>query len=612
MLVLLLSAAVVCLPSGEGQVVTPDPDTQRLLGRFMEVVLEEDRRLTPEEAAAQPCFEQPTRDEPGWGFARRTMWVRFRTTPVDDPSEWLLYAGFPRPHLIELYQRNAEGRWAKRASGGESSPRGRGLVAFDVSLPIDLTAGEHLLRVESQPARLNLSLVTRTERAAREGFELLGTGIYFGIFLGLLLYNLFLGLSLRDRTHLLYCLFLICIGTHVAARDGLVPADAPQALFEHGGGIAATSLVVLLFARGFLRLPERRGKRRFLLIDRLCVALSGLSALLLLATLAGAQAAAATALVSAATIVLVVIAAVLVVREGDRPAAWFLVAWSVLIASCLALVLHAFGAIDASQVAHRALMVGSASEMILLSLALAARVRGLRAEKDQAEKALVEARARTQSELAGQVIEAQEEERARFARELHDGLGHALLLLKQRLLNAAGGGLAIAPEEASGLGAEAQRCLDDARAMARNLVPASISRLGLLDALARTCRSVADASGVAVGLDVEQAQALETMLFDDRAIHVLRVLQEALANAVRHGEPTAIRVAVQVQAQTLVLVVDDDGPGFDPRAVSSGRLGLVAMEQRARLLGGTLSVTSSHGTRVTLQVPLASLLAAEA
>lgn len=607
----LLLLSTVC---AAGEAVTPDPAAQLSIGRHLAVLVEDGAPLSPEEIDAQPCFQPSTRDEPGWGFARRTLWVRFHTTPVDDPSGWLLHAGFPRPHHIELFQKDAAGRWTKRAEGGLLSPPGRGLVAHDVSLPIELTAGEHLLRVDAQPARLNLALVTRAQRAVEEGRELLGSGVYFGIFLGLFLYNLFLGLSLRDRAHLYYCFFLVCIATHVAAREGLVHADAPTPLFENGGGMAVTSLVVLLFARHFLRLPERgKRHRRFLVVDRLGVGLTWLSGALVLATFAGLQLAAVTAMVSVATIALVVTAATLAVREGDRPAGWFLLAWSVLIASCLALVLHAFGVIDGGRLASRALMFGSATEMVLLSLALASRVRLLRSEKELAEKSLVEARGQAQSELAGRVMQAQEEERTRFAHELHDGIGHALLLLKQQLLNAARGGEAIAPNEATRLGAQAQQCIDDARAMARNLVPASIAQLGLLDVIRQTCRGAASASGIDVRLDDEGTQALEMALFEDRAIHVLRVVQEAMANAVRHGEAGEVRVVVRVASQRLIVSVEDDGAGFDPSSVPAGRLGLVAMEQRARLLEGHLSVTSQagQGTRVELSVPLASVLAGE-
>lgn len=576
------------------------------------------RALDPQAAWASADFVRVDRAVPSWGFGSAVIWVRFATLPeqavAGGPSaqhRWLLRAGFPRPDTITLFERGADGRLVERSHGGLVEEQGT--WGQDIVVPIDVNAGEHLLRIATQPARVNLQLVEERTLGELRGKEMLVAGIYYGIFLGLFLYNMFLGFSLKDGTHALYCAFLVCMALHVAARDGLGFADAPLAISRGGVGLNMTSLIMLVFARRFLRLHEPLRAARFRKVNRAVTIELALCAALVAIAFTGAPVAAVSAGLTAITIGTVVVAAVLVARDGDGPARWFLLAWSVLIASCVWSVVHAFGWTDANLLTAHGIKIGSALEMVLLSLALASRVRGLRAEKERAERALLSARADAHAELTGRVIAAQEEERARYARELHDGLGHALLGIKERAAQAVRKGAGLELDDAKRVVADAQQCIGDARAMARNLVPPSLSRLGIVEALRGVCADTAESSAIEVTFDDEHALGLDDA-FGDRAIHLVRIAQEALANAVRHGHANCATVTLRSEPGVVIFTVDDDGRGFDP-AASEARgsnvkmgLGRLDMEQRARILGGTVVITSvlGRGTHVECRVPYAT------
>lgn len=607
----LLTTSSALADARRAPVFVPDPTQRQPLGPFLEVLVEEGEHLTFEQAIASPDYAPALRDQPSWGLGRRVIWARFRTPEGMHEGRWLLHVGFPRPDRIELFERNGGGGFEKRAEAGMKAWREAEAFGHDHVLPLDFSRTEHLLRIEIQPARLNLAIVEVGRHAEERGTAMLWAGLYLGVFLGLFLYNLSLGFSLRDSTHAFYCVFLVGMAGQVNAREAVFFVDLPDGLYARGGAITLTSIAMLLFARRLLRWNEPPSTGRFpWLMERWTWLLVALCLAMTVAGFAGAPLAEEAAAITLVSIVSVLVAGIYMAMRGSRPARWFLVAWSVLIASCILVVLHAFGLADGGFLTDHGIKIGSALEMVLLSQAMAVRIKTIRDEREAAEKRVAWA----ERELARGVIRAQEEERGRFARELHDGLGHALLLLRQRLLMSGRKGRSLPPDEALSLAEEVRGCIDDARSMARNLVPTNLSQVGLIEALRSSCLALSKGD-VEVHFDASQAQALDRAVFDDRAIHVWRLVQEALTNAIRHARASRIEVEVALSEGSddapieLEVTVADDGVGFDSDRIQARHLGLTAMRQRAEILGGTLEIRSSEGTRVTLRAPLATLLA---
>jgi two-component system, NarL family, sensor kinase len=209
-------------------------------------------------------------------------------------------------------------------------------------------------------------------------------------------------------------------------------------------------------------------------------------------------------------------------------------------------------------------------------------------------------------ELAAKLLQAQEVERRRIAREMHDDwtqrlalLGIDLVKLEKQLGT---------PECALPLLRTMQGQLvslsEDVHALSRQLHPAILDDLGLVEALRSECASFSRREGIAVAYRPEE---VPTSLPKDILLCVYRVAQEALRNIAKHAAVKEARVYLVVTATELVLRVNDEGVGFDPAGVRSHPgLGLSSMEERVRLIQGKLFFTSAvgKGTTVEARVPL--------
>ncbi len=239
------------------------------------------------------------------------------------------------------------------------------------------------------------------------------------------------------------------------------------------------------------------------------------------------------------------------------------------------------------------------------------RLRGL---ADQAAIALSNARLladlrREQNErrsLAAAIVLAQEQERRRIAEELHDGPVQELvgvgLLLDALATDLAPGSPEGAGdvERAAGAAREAVRGLR--RAIA-DLHPLVLEQLGFAAAVRALCERL-EWSGATVEVDVAAAASLS----ETRRTAVFRIVQESVANVARHAAAGHVTVRAREDDGVTVVEISDDGRGFDPAApragVAEGHLGLAAIEERARLAGGTLTLASEPGRGTTVRVTL--------
>lgn len=204
------------------------------------------------------------------------------------------------------------------------------------------------------------------------------------------------------------------------------------------------------------------------------------------------------------------------------------------------------------------------------------------------------------------------EERARLARELHDAMSQSLFSL-QLSAETAGRLLRSDPDRAAGelatVGQLATQIVTELRSVVEGLRPADLDRDGLAAVLRSQLAIAGRAHGVDVELDVGETPEIEP----DDEHQVLRVVQEAVTNALRHAGAGRITVALGAGddgsggSGGLLARVTDDGKGFDPsaRVLRARRLGLTSMQDRAEALGGTLTIDSAPGagTTVTLRVP---------
>jgi signal transduction histidine kinase len=200
------------------------------------------------------------------------------------------------------------------------------------------------------------------------------------------------------------------------------------------------------------------------------------------------------------------------------------------------------------------------------------------------------------------ILRAEEAERRRIARELHDETGQVLTAIRLEL------GLLARQVEGNMPAREALeralsltgRALETIRATVRGLRPAVLDDLGLVPAVESLAEEFSGRTGIAVDCDAQPDGDLPPEV----EVALYRIFQEALTNVARHAEAKHVRASLQRDEREIVLVVEDDGRGFDPSKVAKAgdaRAGLAGMRERLLGLGGRLDVKSAPGQGVRLE-----------
>ena len=211
-------------------------------------------------------------------------------------------------------------------------------------------------------------------------------------------------------------------------------------------------------------------------------------------------------------------------------------------------------------------------------------------------------------EMAGALIVAQEEERRRIARELHDDIVQKIAVLainmsrlKQQSVAA---GHSIAPEIAA-IQQRIAGLADDVRQLSHQLHPAVLEHAGLTPALRSFTAEFKRLEEIDVKLQVpENNDAIPRNI----ALCVYRVVQESLRNVAKHSRARTAEVSLAINGNTLFLVVKDDGKGFEIGPASTGGLGLMNIRERIHLCQGNVGIASqlNRGTTLTASIPLVS------
>ncbi len=208
--------------------------------------------------------------------------------------------------------------------------------------------------------------------------------------------------------------------------------------------------------------------------------------------------------------------------------------------------------------------------------------------------------------LEQEILKVSELEQRRIGQDLHDGLGQMLTgigLMSQALarrLEVVDEKFAEDAHEITSLIREAD---EQARGLARGLVPVDIEEKGLATALARLARNVGNMFGVECELEVSESVPIWDA---SRATHLFRIAQEAVSNAIRHGHAKHVNISFVSGGGYIRLRIKDDGVGFGKPATPDSGMGINIMRYRARIIGGTLDIRSTRGegVKVMCTIPI--------
>ena len=326
-------------------------------------------------------------NSPTFGFRKGAYWFHARVVN-NDPSQtrWLLVQEYALSDQLNLYARYPDGRVVHQA-GGDHHPFAQRAVRyrhpnFLVSLPpgqpVDL-----MLRVQSESS-MQVPLQLYSQRAFAEMLRdaQFATGLYYGIVLALLFYNLVLWLMLRDASYLWYLLHVAAFALVLFTLNGygfefLWPNTPWLADVMVPLSICLALIGMQQFSRTYLELPERWPTGNLVSLGVIgFFVLLGIASFKLPYSVS-------TPLASRAVLfglLWIIVAAVVMLRRGYAPARLFLLAWSLFLAGTAAFTLLAFGMVPRGFLTQNGVQIGSALEMLLLSLALGSRYASLRNE----------------------------------------------------------------------------------------------------------------------------------------------------------------------------------------------------------------------------------------
>ncbi len=262
---------------------------------------------------------------------------------------------------------------------------------------------------------------------------------------------------------------------------------------------------------------------------------------------------------------------------------------------------HAAAALQQAHDALETRVQARTSELAQANIALQGEI----SERERAEQA--------RQLLLRQLVTAQEEERRRIARELHDQMGQDLtvLMLGLKALRDAAPADSHVHASVEPLQALATRIGREVRTLALQLRPPALDDLGLVATLANDVEQWS--ARVLIGVDFHTIGLEQQRLPSPIETALYRLAQEALTNVLKHAHAASVSLIIERRADAVQMIVEDDGVGFDVEAVrrtahTEQRLGLVGMNERAAQLGGTLTIESAlgRGTTVFVRIPLAN------
>lgn len=209
---------------------------------------------------------------------------------------------------------------------------------------------------------------------------------------------------------------------------------------------------------------------------------------------------------------------------------------------------------------------------------------------------------RREIEFSNALVNKLEEERGRIARDLHDGLGQSLVILKNKFNQL--GDAKTDDRRLYELNEEFAKVIEDVRSISRSLIPPELRRLGLKKSIEKMMKDVHFATGLMTTLELDALDRCK--LSEPYEIRIYRIIQELTTNTVKHASATSMKIEFGCEGKVLSIVYQDNGKGFDPDKISQGdSLGLRSIEQRIRFMKGILRYEKqSKGMKVVIRLKL--------
>ncbi len=621
--------------NSSASVVELQPDIKKYdLGVYADYLIDEQGNIGIQDLISsthEPLWKKSTTQTLNFAFSKNVYWIRLKfhsNLPADNSLFFEL--AFPLQDYIDYYAVDNKNILKEVHTGDRRAFSTREIDYRNFLFPLDIPAGKErtvFIRLDTADGLHEptpMILWDSQEFTLQHGLRNLGLGLYFGIMLVMALYNLFVYVSMRDKTYLYYVTYILGFSFWLFSYYGF----SFQYLWPKSPNLGNQSMVVLtcfwtifmaLFVRSFLN--SAKDMPRF---DKLMKIYIACMILTILMSFYGNYSLGILSVIAFGVPACVagIVAGVSSWKAGYRPARFFLLAWSALLGSLVIFCLKISGILPTIWVIERSIQIGSAIEVILLSLGLADRINSLRKEKIWAQKESIKAY----------------ESNLKLKSDFITSISHEL----RTPMNAILGGVELTTDNASQELTEPIKIIRSGANDMMRLVDDILIHTELQSGQLRMKRESSQVS-FAMGrlADYYKVLCKERNLSFLHEVHpdvpnwivtdrhkLMVILTKLLDNSVKFTVSGEVQLAVTVDENIsppqLRCVVSDSGPGiaknqqeliFDPfmqieggftRRHSGMGIGLSICRRLSETLGGTLKVDSdvNEGSRFTLTIPL--------
>ncbi|HEC26504.1 MAG TPA: hypothetical protein ENI67_03750 [Gammaproteobacteria bacterium] len=555
-------------------------------------------------------FQSFTETGNSFGINRKSYWLRVSIQFTDSvKGDYILELASPLLDEVTAYLPQGEGKWQTFTAGDTLPYKARMIDHQHLAYYLDSTTTSpqqiYLYVTGGGSKSVPIHLWSRAGFSQHENSELLFTGITMGALFSLLLFNAFLFLTLRETTYLWYVGYLGFIALFMLNYSGM----AYRYLWpDQSEWASAAGLVFLLSSMGFgllfvsKILNIQQLSSRFLTVLQLSAAMSFL--LVLLTQFIDITLLSFIVISMAVYVVTITFYAIIFsLRSGYKPALYVLFAFSSLIPGVIITILRNIGVMESSFLSEHLVSVGFIADAILLSLALAYRIR----YTDKKMNMLKETSIKQKAMFSHKLVNAQDNERKYIASELHDGLGQNLIVIKNKIRRYFKN--SDKPDEKMGLMLDhlLQDTLDLVRGLSSRLYPHQLERLGLKSALENVIESSFFDANIEVDCEIdEMGEGVESQT----QLHLYRICQEAIKNILTHASASQVLIRLSKIEGSLRLKISDNGQGvasswLDHEDFSSS-FGLNSIKERVQLLRGNTvySTRKEGGFTILVEIPL--------
>lgn len=515
------------------------------------------------------------------GNLSKAIWYKFEVINQSHVDDWFLEIKGGFFHRARLYMPDQKEVVSPQELTADGDFEKRPIKSNDLVFRIPVKPGQKLtayLRVDSKTLiRASMKMKTMQQLYETSILSNFGYGFMTAVAAALLLYNLFVFFSLRERVYLHYCLYIFLYIVHNSFVSGYLLMFFPWTSFINSTlWLPFMGLASIIFTNSFLQTSRYAPfiyRIRWIMVSLFIIPLT-------MYFMGNYQLAISViGLVMYGLFFYWIAAGIIAYRNSFKPAAYFIAGFGALIVLNTFFGLKIMGVLEENYWLDSALYIGTALEAIILSFALATKINFYKKEKE-----LIQEQAYRQAvNFSRELIHMQETERKRIASELHDSVGQQLIVIKNKVLLAEKSGNSA--NSAEGLSGKVSDVIQEIRSISYGLRPYQMDLLGLTQSVKSLAEEVFDAAGIDHKV---YADNIDALLAPDMEMNIYRIIQECFNNIAKHSRALECMVNIRKEEKRITIMITDNGIGISKDGWLKG-FGLRGMQERLHILNGTMS-----------------------